>query len=216
MNILKLLITGAVITAGIAITTTPVNAAKNCEVNRAVNAASMHDITNNSIVQNGNKVDVKVTVKGDADCKKTVSVATWKWYNETGLPLEEQRLFKTATQTFGIGTHTISVEVPDCRWQADLVEGTRATAADGTANYKIGAPNDETDRLMDFAFGQLAVCTDSVAQPTTPTTATTATNAATITRLPNTGTGNMLLNALTISSATGFAYSLVRNRKQSK
>lgn len=212
MNKIKVFIASLIIAAGFVVASTPVNAAQNCDVQPAVTGTSLLDLKNMSIVQNGKMLDVSVTVTGEEDCEKSVSVATWKWYNETGTPLNTQVLYKSATKTFGIGTHTISVEAPNCRWQADLLEGTRATAADGTANYQLGAPTDTTDRLMDFAFGYtLPVCSDAVVPPA-PTATPTSTP---VTRLPSTGISNALLSAVALSAVTGIGYSVVQNRKRS-
>lgn len=217
MNKLKMFVAAGVVAASItalAMPAKPAQAAEECKLDRFTEEVAFLDLKNKGMVLNGNKLDVKVKVTGDESCTKTVSVATWKWYNETGTPLESQVLYKTATQTFGVGTHTISVEVPSCRWQADLVEGSRPTAADGTAHYKLaGEPSDTMDRLLDFSFGYtLDVCKDDVAQPTTPTTPTSTT----VTRLPSTGSGNVVASTLAISTVTGLGYSLIRSRKLSK
>lgn len=194
--------------ASLAVTATPAHAAANCDVNPAVQGVSLTDLKNKSIVLNGNKVDVSVTVTGDADCKKTVSVASWKWYTKFGLPLESQKLYKTNTATFGVGTHKLSVEVPACNWQVDLVEGGRPTAADGTANYQIGEPNEKTDRLMDAAYGGDGICTDT--NPTTPT------DVSQVTSLPSTGTSGIFATAAVLSSVTALGYSLIQRRKLQK
>ncbi len=212
MNKLKLFAATVLLGIGFAATGAPVKAAEQCHVEPTIQPPTLLDLKNKSMVLNGNMIDVKVSVFGEADCKKAVSVATWKWYNESGTPLESQVLYKTATQTFGVGTHTISVEVPNCRWQADLVEGTRPTAADGTASYKIGEPNDVTDRLMDFSFGYTQpVCKDDVPAPTPTDSITPA-----VTRLPNTGATDILSSTLVLSTATGIGYSLIRRRRLNK
>lgn len=171
------------------------SASPECDVNPAVQGVSLTDLKNKSIVLNGTNADVSVTVTGNDDCQKTVSVASWKFPNPTGLPLKEQKLYKTNTQTFGLGTHVISVEVPDCYWQVDLVEGDRPTAADGTADYQIGEPNDKTDRLMDAAFGGDKECFPAetpVTGPVTPVPITTAP----VSVLPKTGNSTPMTIAI--------------------
>lgn len=212
MNKLKLFIASMVVAAGLIAVSAPAHATQNCDVQPAVKGTSLLDLKNMSIVQNGKMLNISVTVTGDADCQKSVSVATWKWYNDSGLPLESQKLYKTATATFGVGTHTISVEAPACRWQADLLEGTRATAADGTANYQLGAPTETTDRLMDFAFSSnLAICNDDTVQTPVPPVITPV-----VTQLPSTGIANVLLNTVILSALTGLGYSFIQSRKLSK
>lgn len=196
MNILKSIIVALPLGLFVLIAVpSPTSASPECDVNPAVEGVSLTDLKNKSIVLNGNSVDVSVTVSGNDDCEKTVSVASWKFPNPTGLPLKEQKLFKTSTQTFGLGTHVINVEVPDCYWQVDLVEGDRPTAADGTADYQLGEPNDETDRLMDAAFGGDKECfpTDTpVTGPVTPVPIATSP----VTIIPETGNSTPMTIAI--------------------
>lgn len=209
MNILKAaVISSLVIVSGFVIAK-PAEAATNCDVNPAVTGVSATDLKNKSIVLNGNKVDVSVTVTGDEDCEKTVSIASWKWYTKFGLPLESQKLYKTNTATFGVGTHKLSVNVPDCSWQVDLVEGSRPTAADGTANYQIGEPNDKTDRLMDAAFGGDGICTDTP-NKTKRTDKPATETAAPVSVMPSTGSSSIALSALAASTISGLVYSIVQ------
>lgn len=196
MNIMKSLLTAAAINL-LVFVALPVaaSASPECDVNPAVQGVSLTDLKDKSIVLNGNKVDVSVTVTGNNDCEKTVSVASWKFPNPTGLPLKEQKLYKTNTQTFGLGTHIISVEVPDCYWQVDLVEGDRPTAADGTADYQIGEPNDVTDRLMDAAFGGDKECFPKDTPVTGPVTAIPVATAP-VSTIPQTGNSTPMTIAI--------------------
>lgn len=189
-------------------------ASADCDVNPAVQGVSLTDLKNKSIVLNGNKVDVSVTVTGNEECQKTVSVASWQWPNHLGLPIKSQVLYKANTQTFGLGTHVISVEVPDCFWQVDLVEGDRPTAADGTADYQLGEPNDQTDRLMDAAYGGDKVCfadEKPAPQPVSPT------STPPVTVLPATGgtVGPVVAATAALSTLFGLTYTLIRTRQKS-
>lgn len=215
MKVVKLIAVAAIAT-GVLATSAPVFADANCDVNPSVQGISGVDLKNKSIVLNGNKADVHVTVTGEEGCEKTVSVASWQWPTHLGLPIKSQVLYKTNTQTFGLGEHVISVEVPDCYWQVDLVEGSRPTAADGTADYQIGEPNDKTDRLMDAAYGGEKVCFAKPGEPTTTGPITPPSNPLSpVSSIPSTGTSL----AATLASVTGLtasfalAYNLIRTRK---
>ena len=187
-----------------------VQAASECKIEKAVDGTSLTDLKNKSITQSGNKVTAKFIVSGDADCKKSASIATWKWYSRFGLPLNEQELYKTATGTFGPGTHTLTAEVPVCYWQADLVQGTRPTAADGTADYRF----ENGDLLMDAAFGGDGVCKKGGETPSAPQTP--ATDVSTITTLPSTGAGSVLATATVLGLGAGAAYSVIRRKQSAK
>lgn len=194
----KLLVLSAVLASIVAVSA-PVAAQQECKVDPAVQGLSLKDLKTKSSSLNGNILTTKVVVTGEEGCTKSVSVAAWKFPNATGLPLKSQVLYKTNTQTFGVGEHTISVEVPACYWQADIMEGTRPTAADGTPDYKIGDPSDpKTDRFIDVAFGGDKECFPKN-EPTAPSNTQ-------ITELPSTGSNvTMMIVSTGLVSTLGYA-----------
>lgn len=81
-------------------------------------------------------VSTKVVVKGDADCTKDVSIASWRapYDSEDFRPYRDQTLVDSKSVNLGVGTHTLSVNTDDCLYQVDLLYG-KETTVDGTADY---------------------------------------------------------------------------------
>ncbi len=89
----------------------------------------------------------------NANCKKDVTLASWimpKSFEEAGYQLKDQKLYNhTTRRSLGRGTHTITVNLPKCNyWQIDMLEGTQATADDGSADYGFGKAH-----MLDTAMG---------------------------------------------------------------
>lgn len=113
----------------------------------------------------GDTISTTVTLTGDANCKRAITLATWKAPAADGQPIDQQVLFNHTTKIFGKGTHTISAKLPpnNCYYQADLLRSASPTAPDGTANYawqdgKI-VPADQNP-ILNFKFGGDKVCED--------------------------------------------------------
>ena len=111
----------------------------------------------------GDTITTNVTLTGDTNCKKAITLAVWKAPSANGQPINDQVLFNHTTKTLGKGTHSISAKLPpnNCYYQADLLKGSSPTAPDGTANYgwqdgKIVSP--EKNPLLNFKFGGDKVC----------------------------------------------------------
>jgi hypothetical protein len=116
------------------------------------------------VANNDGTVTGSVTVTGD--CQQTVTIASWQAPDAThGLPYSAQKLYAHTTATFGAGVHTLSVKLPDCYYQVDLVRGGSATGANGGAVY-------DTSVMMGSLHGGSKVCTTPT-PPTTPVTPTT-------------------------------------------
>lgn len=78
----------------------------------------------NSKFQIANNIaSVKYNVTGENGCKVTVAAKSYYTLKQGGLPREEQVKYKTTTETVGVGTHTVSVELPPagCYYQVDFV-----------------------------------------------------------------------------------------------
>lgn len=84
-----------------------------------------------------NTVGATVVVSGDANCVKTVTLASWSgpWGVNSVLPITGQHLFTSKTYNLTKGTHIVSVAHNNCRFQVDMLYGTAATMPDGTALY---------------------------------------------------------------------------------
>ena len=116
------------------------------------------DHTQKNITVNGTTASVKFAVKGDDDCKQDVTFAAWEAPSKTGLPLNEQKLYNFTTGSYGVGIHEVSVQLPVCEtdknivrfYQADLLRGTNPTNVNGSADY---AATGESARLIDWKIG---------------------------------------------------------------
>jgi len=214
-NIKSILVSAALIAAGSVVFARPAQAAE-CKIDPVKDGQltlwNISDSTANSTV-NGNTLTTKVLVTGDEDCEKSASIGVWQWPTANGLPVSGQVLYKSTTATFGPGEHTLSIDVPECQWQADVMEGTRATAADGTADYQIGDPsNPNSDRFLDVAYGGNGVCFADESSPENPVPTA---KKQSITRLPNAGVSGTASAAVAsvLSAITTVTYTIVRKFK---
>lgn len=170
------------------------------------------DHTQKNITVNGTTASVKFAVKGDADCKQDVTFASWEAPNLKGLPLTDQKLYAFTTGTYGVGVHEVSVKLPVCEtdknvvrfFQADLLRGNNPTNANGTADY---AATGESGRLMDWKHGG-EECPEPT-KPVTPAKKPTATPEV----LPSTGPASILAPVLLTGSLAGVAHN-IRQRRQ--
>lgn len=151
---LSAVVLGAAVTA-LSVPTT-VNAANtsntaNCQVKTTgkVNTAGNSD---SRFTLNGKMVSAEFEVKGDATCKVDITLASWQAPNaDKGRPYSEQKLYKYVTGNFGVGTHTLSVELPDCFYQVDLVRGKNPTGPGNSPIYEAG-------RMMGSLHGGTEKC----------------------------------------------------------
>lgn len=154
MNIFKsAVIVAAIVVAGVVgvVATNPVSAAGNeCTVKGTWAFGK-------NISVNGNTATAKFTVDGK-DCTTPVTFASWIRVTAEGI--NDQKLYKYTTKTFGPGVHTLSVALPECMWQVDVVEGASPTAADGTANYQYQNGKFVDGGLRDFLKGGAGTCED--------------------------------------------------------
>lgn len=107
--------------------------------------------------KNGTVTGLFKVTKGTCD----VSLATWKTPSANGQPYDKQTLFDHATVTFGVGQHTLTVKLPDCNRQTDLVRGSNPTGKNGTAVYEEG-------RVMDSLREGIKKCEETPKPPVTP------------------------------------------------
>lgn len=174
-----------------------VGASSACHIERlALNAPA-----GKIFVVNGDKVKANFEVKGQ-DCHMAVTLAVWKSPSANGAPIKDQKLFGHVTNVFGPGKHALTAKIPDCYFQADLLEGSSPTAADGSANYDYQNGVIFDGGLRDFMFGGTNVCST----PVVPVTPTQTQPQSTVKELPNTGLG--LSSMIGLASATAIASSV--------
>ncbi len=141
------------------------------------------------VLNNDGTVSATFTVTG-TDCNEAVTIASWQAPdNMKGQPYSEQKLFAHTTDTFTTGTHTISVALPGCFYQVDLIRGSNTTGPDGSAVYTKGS-------LMGSLHGGTQTCTP----PTPPV-------------LPKTGSGLGIFIASSVAAMIGYGVSLFRKTR---
>jgi hypothetical protein len=118
----------------------------------------------------------------------TVSLATYSMLGEPGSQFP-QTLYDSVTHTLDAGSHTLTVHLPSCYWQADLVTGSVLPYID--ANHLYG------ERVAAGAKGGNQAC--STTTPTTGTTETTTTGTTQTTTTVTTTT----LTTTTTTTTTG-------------
>lgn len=110
------------------------------QANNNNNAACFHHNNANGsvILKNGHAVGT-FRVPNSCKSRQQVSLAVYKindgiWQHR----LNNQYLYASKTHWYGPGVHTISVPVPNCAWQADLIKGMPANLAANGGTQKHG------------------------------------------------------------------------------
>lgn len=150
---------------------------------KAVGTKNTAGNTDSRFVLNGNgTVSATFEVKGNTDCKLDVTLASWQAPDaDKGRPYDQQKLYKYVTDSFGVGRHTLTVELPNCFYQVDLVRGKNPTGPNNMPVYEKG-------RMMGSLHGGTKVCEE----PKTPPVVTTPPQVSSATTLPKTGAGGMV------------------------
>ncbi len=153
----------------------------------------------------------QVVVTG-TDCHEAVTIVSWQAPDGLkGQPYSAQKLYTSNTQTLTTGTHAMSVQLPDCYYQVDVVLGSSATDTKGGPEYGTNG----NIQLIGSLHGGTQACVASTT-PTggkggdTPTPVAAATT-VTPTALPNTGSGSTSF-VLAIGAAVAGAF--IWNRRQ--
>lgn len=163
---------------------------------------------------NGGKISSDFVVEGE-NCSITMSLVTWKAKTASGQPLYEQKLHDFKTATFGPGQHRLTVNLPDCYYQADLMVGTKADWAEADNTPKrIELPTDGTPwpdgGLRDFKIGGYQKCEEpKKEEPKVLPTSTTAPTELTKTGL---GAGSIV----GIGASVAVLGAMIHNRVQRK
>lgn len=176
----------------------------NCAV-EAVNLSNGQG-SQKSFTISGTTATSSFTVTGDPGCNEAVTIAAWQAPNGSTdfLPLAQQKLVSSNTNTFTPGSYTISVQIPNCDYQIDLLRGSSPAAADGTANYV--AP-----QLIDWVEVSNTVC-----EPPATTSAVTTPPVAQPTSLASTGPGNVLGLFVFTTLVAGITHRIYVKRRHNK
>lgn len=122
------------ITALLVLSTSSAQAAPNdCKVD-VVGTQNTANGPNSKFTKDGTKVTAKVKVTGN-NCDVPVSLVSWEAPNAEARPLSAQKLYKVTKANFNTGTHAISVQVPECYFQVDLIRGHQVGGPNGAPQY---------------------------------------------------------------------------------
>ncbi len=180
--------------------------AAGCTV-KAVGTKNTAGANDSRFVLNADGTTTAAFIVTGTDCNEAVTIASWQAPDGLkGRPYSEQKLFAQNTGTFTSGTHTLTVKLPTCFYQIDLVRGTSATD-------KNGGPEYDTSVMLGSLHGGTQACTIPTPPPQPPTPPVTPTPPKT---LPNTGTGSNIFLVSTIVAITGYAFSYVRKMRAVK
>jgi hypothetical protein len=146
------------------------------------------------------------------------SIVSYRAPNSKGIPITQQTIFQSLSETFGPGAQTMSIQLPNCFYQADLYTGppvdAQSTKSVDTAFFALA--------LQSSANGGTTSCTAATpvtpaATPTpVPTPAPATTAAATVTpapALPDTGPEDALAGLIG-SGTLGYAAMAYRRSRQ--
>lgn len=183
------------------------NAGGNCAVKR-VGTNDAATATSRFTLNNDGTVSARFQISG-FDCHEAVTLVTWNAPNATdGIPYSSQTLFAKTTGTFGVGEHTITTKLPNCYYQADLVTGSDVSMYPATSFSSQG-------RLRGNLHGGTQPCTTTTPPVTPPTTPTPVTESASVTSLPNTGPGAVLI-VLGLAILGGYIFHMTHRHRQHK
>jgi hypothetical protein len=149
-------------------------------------AASLTDV---HLSEGSGTITATFTVASGCD-GTTVSLATYSMLAEPGSKFP-QTLYDSVTQTLDAGSYTLTVHLPSCFWQADLVTGAVLPYID--ANHLYG------DRVAAAVKGGDQVCSTTT---TTGTTQTTTTQTTTTSTMSTTTTLTTTTSTTTTSTTT--------------
>ncbi|HJQ09107.1 MAG TPA: LPXTG cell wall anchor domain-containing protein [Candidatus Saccharimonadales bacterium] len=189
MNKLYFITAVIVVTLGAAVTTTtPVNATNNtttCAVKSIGKKNTAGNADSRFVLSSNGTISATFEVTGKSGCKQDVTLASWQAPNaEKGRPYGQQKLYKHVTGTFGTGKHTLTVELPKCYYQVDLVRGSKPTGKDGGPVYKQG-------RMMGSLHGGTKECKEDTPKTTETLKTSTPQISSATTELPHTGSGSL-------------------------
>lgn len=130
------------------------------DVHAANSPACVRESTANAIIEvRGDTATARVSIP--KKCGPTqISLVSYKAPNGTnGKPFSKQTLFAVTTKTFEPGRNILSVKLPDCYYQVDVVRGLPISDFSNTTYHKQG-------RFLDAVHGGSKSCDE---KPTTVT-----------------------------------------------
>lgn len=173
---------------------------------KAVGTKNTAGASDSRFVLNADGTTTAAFVVTGTDCNEAVTIASWQAPDALkGRPYNEQKLFAQKTDTFTSGTHTLTVKLPTCFYQIDLVRGTSATDQNGGPEY-------DTSVMLGSLHGGTQACTT----PTPPPNPTPTPTPTPPTTLPNTGTGSNIFMISAAVAVAGYAFSYIRKVRAAK
>lgn len=158
-------------------------------------------------------ISTTLVLVGDANCRRDVNLAVWKLPFDTLQvePFEEQILFDyDSRRGLTPGTYTLTADLPDCFYQADVAVGANPAGPTGRLPLEPG-------RMWNAAVGGTKKCEEKKPQPkptsTKPTTPTVVKVVSQPVALPRTGAGSVVATGLGVATLSGAAHSLVQRRR---
>ncbi len=152
-------------------------------------------LTGAHLSEGGRTITATFTVASGCD-GTTVSLATYSMLAEPGSQFP-QTLYDSVTRKLDAGSYTLTVRLPNCYWQADLVTGSVLPYID--ANHLYG------NRVAATARGGNQMCSTTTTTGTTQTTTTGTTQTTTTgtTQTTTTGTTQTTTTGTTQTTTTG-------------
>jgi hypothetical protein len=154
----------------------------------------------------------KVVATGDPTCMQQVTISVWQAPDAVkGLPYSAQKLVAHTTYTVPVGTTPVSIVLPDCFYQVDLVRGADAIGTNGQPIFPAGT------NMASLHGGTKACETGGTGGATTPTptpTPVTPVAEVTPTELPSVGTGSTVIVAALAAVVGGTIFQYVRQMRR--
>ena len=175
--------------AGLAVFVHPGFGASSSPSNTSPCGPGAASLTDAHLSEGSGTITATFTVASGCD-GTTVSLAT---YSMLAAPDSQfpQTLYDSVTHTLDAGSYTLTVHLPGCYWQADLVTGSVLPYID--ANHRYG------ERVAADAKGGNQACSTTT---TTGTTQTTTTQTTTTSTTSTTSTTTTLTTTATTSTTT--------------
>lgn len=164
----------AILAAGLAVSGVPVLGATTTSGSGSAGCGpGTASLSNSSLSVSGDTVTAQFTVAPGCG-QTTVSLAS---YSMVSKPQEyPQTLFDSVTRTVDPGTYTLSVQLPDCYWQADLVTGSVLQVVGPGSLYGVRKAVAKTGGQ---SLCQTTTATTGTGTTSTGTTSTTTTSTGT-------------------------------------
>jgi hypothetical protein len=167
--------------------------------------------TKATVSVSGTQATAKFTIPAKCGSQE-VSFVSYKAPSANGDPLTAQTVYKSLTATYSTGAYSLNLDIPDCYFQVDLVQGAVIQQFTTDTTYH------KENRWLAGKNGGTQVCTTPNPNPNpnpTPNPTPTPSPTPTSTTLPNTGAGNVLaigLIAAFVGTVLHFGYRKLTGR----